>query len=70
MTIFKVSQEDKNVVISISIPPYQKKFILTHKSFNPSKFFQNHLNEYIQLQYDVEKVEKEVNKNVKEATIE
>jgi hypothetical protein len=57
------------VIISISIPPYQSKFIKAHKSFNPSKFFQLHLFEYTQAQYDLEKIEREENKNVKQAKI-
>lgn len=56
--------EQRNISVSISLPPYQLNYITTHPTFNLSKFVQLHFDEYIQLSKEVEKIEKEENINV------
>jgi len=48
--------EYKNVVISASIPEYQKKFLTEHTDFDFSKFIQIHLADYINLFHEVERI--------------
>lgn len=56
---------NKKQTVSISITPQQKQFILNHPKFDLSKFVQIHLEDHIQLTYEVERIEREVNLDVK-----
>lgn len=58
MTRKKVTE--KNVSVSISIPYRQKKFIESHPAFKFSKFVQLHLEDFINLTLDVERLDQEV----------
>ena len=57
--------EHKASNISISLPFHQIQFINNHNTFSLSEFVRIHLQEYIDLTNEVEKVEKEVGMNGK-----
>ncbi len=49
----KIEDENKNKIISISLTPQQYDFVIQNKKFNVSKFVQIHLNEHINLHYEL-----------------
>lgn len=51
----------RHVRRSVSLPPYQVKFIEEHSNFDFSKFVQIRLTEYINFVYQIIKDEKETN---------
>jgi len=61
---------NKNQSASVSLTENQITFIEEHPKFNFSKFVRVHLNDHIELTREVERVEKEVKINVRDAKIE
>ena len=65
----RIKRDIKNITVSVSVTPYQKIFIDTHPTFQFSKFIQIQLNDYINLQHEIEYLEKKFNITVKEEKI-
>ena len=54
----RLKKENKNQIVSVSIKQHQKDFLDMNKDFDFSKFVQIHLEEYINLNDELEDVEK------------